>query len=141
MSDPTLGAASADSPTAPDFSAFESAANAADLARVSPPRGADAGSPPAEPDDQAAGTPAQPVAASEAAPSSDKPKKNAQTRSAELESEITDLREKLRLRAALREELAQTARPADAKPADSSPAKPTAAEWQRLRQHPDAPKL
>jgi hypothetical protein len=142
MSDPTPGADSAASPTAPDFSAYESAANAADVARVSPPRGAkDADSPSAEPDAQAAGTPAE-AAASEAAPPSDPPKKNAKTRGPELDAEIADLREKLRIRAALREELAQAPRPAaDAKPAESSTAKPTVAEWQRYRQHPDAPKV
>lgn len=74
---------------------------------------------PAEPVAQAASTDATPEPASEPA----KPAKGAKARSAELDAEIKELNEKLRIRAALREELEQRTPPKeDAKPAASSPA-------------------
>lgn len=131
MDTPDSGAQPAASPTAPDFLAFSAAADAADLGHV-PESGAPSDAPPAS-------EPAAQAAPDAGVKPTDKPK-NAKARTEQLDTEITDLREKLRIRAALRDELAQTAKPADAPPA-SEPAQPTKAEWQRYRQHPDAPKV
>lgn len=61
-------------------------------------------------------------------------------RNVELDKENEELREKLRIRHALREELARTERPPDAKPSESSTEKPTQSEWQRYKALPGAPK-
>jgi hypothetical protein len=132
MDTPDSGASPAASPTAPDFLAFSAAADAADLGHA-PDSGAPSDASPAS-------EPAAQAAPDAGVKAPDKPAKNAKTRTEQLDTEITDLREKLRIRAALREELQQTAHPADDPPA-SEPAQPTRAEWQRYRQHPDAPKV
>lgn len=77
----------------------------------------------AEPAEQVASTDASPAAASEAATEKpvDKAPKGAKARSAEIDADIKELQDKLRLRAQLRDELARTDKP-DAKPADPSPA-------------------
>ena len=93
---------------------------------------------PAEPADQAASTDARTAPASEPGkPNGDK----LRARNAQLDEENKQLQERLRLRHALREELASLDRPkADAK-ADSSPAAaPTLTEWQRYMALPGAPK-
>lgn len=88
---------------------------------------------PAQPGDQVASTDASAKPASEPG----KPK-GAKARSAELDPEIVELREKLKLRAMLREELAR----GDAKPAESSPApKATSKASERFKAMADAPKL
>lgn len=93
----------------------------------------------AQPEDQAAATAASPTEA----PASDtgKPGKErgAKARSAELDTEIQGLQERLRLRKALREELAHVEAPRRPDgPAASSPA-PTQAEYKRYMAMPDAP--
>lgn len=126
--------ASSASPAVPDFAAFE-AATLQGLPTNFEPTNADTA--PAKPVDQAASTDATPKAASEPA----KPKdKGAKARSAELDPEIAELQEKLRLRKMLREELD---RGRDDKPAESSPApvKATQKEFARFRAMPDAPKI
>lgn len=101
----------------------------------------EAGSSPAEPVEQAAGTPANDAPAS--APGTPAKGKGAKARNAELDAEITGLQERLRVRAALREELARSERPStpDARPG-SSPDKPTTqAEYKRYLASPDAPNI
>ncbi|HYC00468.1 MAG TPA: hypothetical protein VEC57_15125 [Candidatus Limnocylindrales bacterium] len=99
----------------------------------------------AQPGDQAASTDASRAAASEPANPADKqkaPRPDVKARNAQLDGEIAELKEKLRLRATLREELARTDRPTpDARTSDSSPERPktTREEWQRYRAMPDAP--
>lgn len=92
---------------------------------------------PAPPVDQAASTDAIDKPASEPG----KPKdKGIKARSAELDRENAELREKLRVRALLREELARG--PQDATPAASSPAPAkTSKPYERFMAMPDAPKL
>jgi hypothetical protein len=77
----------------------------------------------AEPVEQVASTDALPETVSETVKEPEKAEKpkGAKARSAEIDADITELQQKLRLRAQLREELARTDKP-DAKPADSSPA-------------------
>lgn len=133
----------ADSPAAPDFTTYARDADARDLGRASTApdtsTGADAASPTAQPGDQAASTDAHAADSASAKPDSPKPR-NLQTRKEQIETEIADLRAKLDLRRALRDELATLDR-SKAEPApESRPAKPTTAEWQRYRLHPDAPK-
>lgn len=126
--------ASSASPEAPDFAAFE-AATLKGLSTNFEPTKAD--SAPAKPVEQAASTDATPKPASEPG----KPKeKGAKARSAELDPEIAELQEKLRLRKMLREELD---RGRDDKPADPSPApvKATQREFERYKAMPDAPKV
>lgn len=103
-----------------------------------------ADSSPAKPAEQAAGTPASPTesAASEPAKPADAGKdKGAKARSAELDTEITELRDKLRIRAALREELGREQPRQDARqPESSAGTPPTKAEWQRYMEMPNAPR-
>lgn len=120
-----------------DQAAFEEARRASLVNPVPPIASKPADSTPAKPAEQAVSTDTKdPVAASEPA------KKGAEARTKELDADITELREKLRIRAALREELNRPAAPpADAKPAASSPAPaaetfPEFAEY--LAQHPEA---
>lgn len=129
MDTPDSGAQPAASPTAPDFLAFSAAADAADLGHA--PESA------AQPDAPAPSEPAA-QATPDAGVKPIKPK-NAK-RIEELDADIEAIRERLRIRHALREELNQKPTTADAPPA-SEPAQPTKAEWQRYRQHPDAPKV
>lgn len=93
----------------------------------------------AQPADQAAAT-----AALDTTPASEPGKpakeKGAKARTAELDAEIAEMRDRLRIRAALREELARS-EPPQTKPAASSPAaEPTTAEYERFLAMPDAPK-
>lgn len=136
---PATGAEQTDSPTVPDFSTYEAEANARDLGRAAPDRPAADAPPPSG--SEGAATAAKPDAGSDPASQTEKPKKNLQSRHAELDDEIGDLRRKLDIRRALREELGSQKAPVDAKPSASSPETPTAAEWQRYRQHPNAPKV
>lgn len=130
----------ADSPAAPSFSDYEKAANAADLGSSSEST-ARADSSPAPSGDQSASTDASTQAASETAPPPDTtPKKGIQTRTQQLDAEVQQLQEKLKLRKALREELDSLDRPAPATQAASQPAPPTQAEHVRYQQHPHAPK-
>ena len=94
----------------------------------------------AKPAEQAAVTTAKTEApASE--PGTPAEKKGAKARSAELDTDIQSLRERLRIRAELRDELARTEQPrrTDAKQPESSSA-PTQTEWKRIMAQPDAPK-
>ena len=136
---PDSGAAvPAESPTAPDFSAFEQEQNTADLARFRP------ASPAADRADQAP----DPVSESAAPPADDpspdpKPKKNLDTRIAQLKGENDELSQQLRTRRMLREELSKlNAPPAKNDPPASKPASQTQAQdWQRYKGHPDAPQV
>ncbi|OGT58001.1 MAG: hypothetical protein A3E01_18440 [Gammaproteobacteria bacterium RIFCSPHIGHO2_12_FULL_63_22] len=94
------------------------------------PKDAPAASSPATPAEQAASTDASPAPASEPGKPATKPK-GAAARSAELDPEIQTLQDKLKLRRALREELATLDRPKDGKPgATTSDASPSAkGEW------------
>lgn len=118
-----------------DFTSFEAEALARDSGRPQiAPKPADSAA--AKPVDQVASTDAVDKPASEPG----KPKeKGAKARSAELDAEIVEMREKLRIRAVLKEELAR----GDAKPAESSPAPPkaTSKASERYKAMPDAPKL
>lgn len=93
---------------------------------------------PAKPVEQAASTEVvtDPPASEAGKPKGDK----LRARNAQLDEENKALQEKLRLRHALREELASLDRPkADATP-DSSPAAKAQSEWQRFMALPEAPK-
>lgn len=128
--DPSSG--SQETPPEVDFAAFEAATLSTLAPNFEPNKAATAAAKPVE---QAASTDATPKPASEPG----KKEKGAKARSAELDPEIAELQEKLRLRKMLREELAAR----DDKPADSSPApvKAAAKEFERLKAMPDAPKL
>lgn len=136
---PDTGAAvPAESPTAPDFSAFEQEQNTADLARFRPT------APAADRADQAP----DPMSESAAPPADDpspdpKPKKNLDTRIAQLKGENDELSQQLRTRRMLREELSKlNAPPAKNDPPASKPASQTQAQdWQRYKGHPDAPQV
>lgn len=134
---PATGSEQAAPPTAPDYTAYEAEANARDLGRAAPERPA---ADPAPPGEQGAATAASADAGSDPASPTEKPKRNLQTRRVEVSDEIAQLQRDLEIRRALREELAALKAPTDAKPSASSPETPTAAEWQRYRQHPNAPK-
>lgn len=143
----SAGAVVADSPAAPDFTAFKRDADARDLARVSASRtqGAhDSGTPTDPPAVPAASTDATSHADSEPAAPAGKPGgKNLQTRHQELDADIQGLQEKLKLRRLLREELETDRAPRANEPPASKPA-PTAAdvpEWKRWATHPNAPKI
>lgn len=139
------GAAVADSPAAPDFSAFKRDADARDLARVSPSRslGAhDSGTPTDPPAEPAAPTGATSDAGSDpAAPAKNSSGKNLQTRHQELDQEIAGLQEKLKLRRALREELDADRGKANDSPASKPAPAASVPDWQRWATHPDAPKV
>lgn len=138
---PGTGATSAESPTAPSFSDYEQAANAADLGS-SPPSTARADSSPAPSGDQSASTDASTQAASETAPPADKPRPNLTTRKQQVDAEVAELKEQIRVAKALREELAFHRQPTDDKRAASSPAPaPTEADHARYQKHPAAPKV
>lgn len=134
MADEQDASSASDTPIEVDFAAFE-AATLESLGKPFEP--IKAASAPAKPVEQAASTDAPAKPASEPG----KPKeKGAKARSAELDPEIAELQEKLRLRKMLREELE---RGRDEKPAASSPApkKAAAREFERFKAMPDAPKL
>jgi hypothetical protein len=95
---------------------------------------------PATPVEQAAETAAS-SPASEPGKPADPKEKGAKARNVELDREIADLRDKLRTRAQLRDELARTERPSDVKPESSPGQPPTQAEWKRFLAMPDAPKV
>lgn len=129
--------APAASPTAPDFAAFSKEADARDLESFSPsptnadPSPAPVGDTPASQDAGAADSPpAKPV---------DKPK-NLQTRTEQVNADVEQLQEKLRLRKALREELDALGRTEPAKPASDPAAPAPKATWERYKHLPDAPK-
>lgn len=143
---PGTGASSVESPPTPDFSAYVREADARDLGRTTTPdtdTGAhDADSPSAQPGQQAPSTEGRPAASEPAVPGPEKKPHNLQTRRGQVDAEIEDLREKLKLRRALRDELATLDRPAAKTPPVSDPAPPaTPALWQRYRLHPDAPQV
>lgn len=107
------------------------------IAERTPVDATPAASSPATPASQAASTDATPAPASEPGkPKGDKLK----ARNAQLDAENEALREKLRIRHALREELASLDRPKPDAKTDSSPDKPTQSEWQRYKALPGAPK-
>lgn len=94
----------------------------------------------APPVEQAASTDAQRPPASEPG-KGPKEDRGAKTRNAELDADIAGLQERLKLRRALRDELATLERPRDAKPSASSPEQPAkVADWERFAAMPDAPK-
>jgi hypothetical protein len=97
-----------------------------------------ADSSPAVPDDQAAATAASPAPASE--PGKPAKEKGAKARSAELDAEIAEMRERLRVRAQLREELARVDPPQTRTAASSPAAETKQAEWERIMAQPGAPK-
>lgn len=126
-----------------DFASFAALETARELGKTTTKdSGESSAAPPAaEPVEQATSTDVSAEPASEpGAPSTGKGK-GIEKRTQQLDTEIQDLREKLKIRAELRNELARTERPPkdDAK-ADSSPATVAKfadyAEW--LQQHPDA---
>lgn len=150
-STPGSGAPSADSPTAPAFSSYARDADQRDLASfrgesttvvprdASSPAG-DAGASPdaaadaAAPSDQASDDPSKPA-----------PKaRNLETRSKEVSEEVAKLQEQIRLRKALREELAALGGPSGtANSQGSQPAakeEPALSDWERYLAHPDAPR-
>lgn len=140
VAQPGPGAEPAAPPAAPDYAAFERGEDLADLGR-STPGATDAGTPPDPPGDQAASTEAlgKPTGSDPAAPDDKKPR-NLSTRKAELDAENEELRQKLRTRKLLREELATLDRPANGKPASDPAPTTTKAEWERFKLLPGAPK-
>jgi len=144
MEAPTTGAAVADSPAAPDFRAYAQEADAADLRRDAPDTSDETADPsPAEPAAQAASTDAKRDAGSD--PAAPPKGQRLKERLSDLEAEKARLHEELRTVKLLKQELAALRQPAadTTKPA-SAPAphaQSTKAEWQRYRQHPDAPKV
>jgi hypothetical protein len=125
-----------DSPTVTgsSFADYAKRADALDLG--SPQATAPADSPSAPSGDQSASTDATPPAASEPAKPAEQPKKNLQTRTEQVNQEVLELQESLRLRKALREELAALDRKAHDQPA-SAPA--PVSEWERYAKDPKAP--
>ena len=96
---------------------------------------------PASPAAPAASTDASLAPASEPGPPAER--KGAKARNGELDAEIQGLQDRLKLRKALREELASLERPAPhsaAQPAATAAATPTQQDWQRIMAQPDAPK-
>jgi hypothetical protein len=119
-----------------DQAAFKEARRAERSGTVSADK--PAASAPASPEVPAASTDASPSAASEPAKGS-----KVKTRTAELDTEIAALQERLRIRATLRDELARTSTPKpDDPPASSAtaPAKKTY-DGKKYAELPDAPKL
>lgn len=137
---PDTGAAAvADSPTAPDFASFSREQDARDVERFSGPT-----APAAAHADPAPEAPAAPEQADSppADPSPGKPKKNLDSRLQQLDGENAELRERLKTRRLLREELASLERAATTpKPASDPASPPKPQEWQRYKLHPDAPKV
>lgn len=91
----------------------------------------------AQPADQATATAVDAPASEPGTPA--KKEKGAKARTAELDAEIAEMRERLRIRAALREELDRATPPKTPTP-DSSPAAETPSEYERYLAMPDAPK-
>lgn len=91
------------------------------------------------PPDKAAATAASDSAASEPATPAKK-EKGAKARTAELDAEIAGLQDRLKLRAALREELARVDPPKTSTAASSPATAPTLAEYERFLAMPGAPK-
>jgi hypothetical protein len=107
------------------------------------PSGEPAAPPAAPSGEQSASNPdaTVPDAASEPAPPADKPKKNLQTRTEQLDQEIEGLKQRLAIRRELHKELDALDRQTQTLPAASSPATPTSkADRQRYLTHPNAPK-
>lgn len=145
---PGPGASSADSPTAPAYSTYASEADARDLASFrgeSTTRTERDSSSPAESaraDSEAATAAPSPTdPATDAAGTTPKPSRNLDTRRKQVDEDVAKLQESIRLRKALREELAALGPSGNATPQGSQPAQkpPTAAEWERYLAHPDAP--
>lgn len=139
---PDSGAAvPADSPTAPDFAAFEREQNARDLDRVSRPAAPAADRVDQAPDADLASDSADSPSAPP--PPTDAPKKNLDTRIAQLKAENEQLSQELRTRRLMREELAKLNAPAPSndKPASEPATRTPAQDWQRYRNHPDAPQV
>lgn len=133
---PGPGDTSAAPPPAPDFATYEREATARDLGRSTPTTTADPSPAPAE----GAASATADRADSPPAPPDDKKPKNLQTRTEQINREVADLQEKIRLRKALREELATLdPRPQPAQPA-SDPARPKPQSWERYKTLPGAPK-
>jgi hypothetical protein len=137
VSTPDTGAQQTDSPpvTGPTFADYAKRADALDVGKPTEAT-TPADSPSAPSGDQSASTDATPDAASEPAKPAEPPKKNLQTRTEQVNQEIADLQERLRLRKALREELAALDAKAHDKPA-SEPAPQS--EWERFAKNPKAP--
>lgn len=143
---PATGAAPADpgaSPPPSSYSTYAREADAADVARARPAPRPDvpAASSPAIAEDQRASTDATPeIAASEPAkPVGDKSPRNLDTRSAEVDAKIAELKQKLAIKRQLEEEL-RARDAANTKPA-SDPAQPTKGAWERYKHLPGAPKV
>jgi len=146
---PGSGASSADSPNAPAYSTYATEADARDLAsfRGEPTTRTerDSSSPAesARADSEAAtAAPSTTDPATDAAGTTPKPSRNLETRRKQVDEDVAKLQESIRLRKALREELAALGPSGNATPQGSQPAQkpPTAAEWERYLAHPDAPK-
>ena len=148
---PGSGVSSADSPTAPAFSSY---AHEADLRDLAESRGESTTVGSRDSSSPAGGASASPDAAAEAAAPSDAtsgdvskpaPKaRNLETRSKDVSDEVARLQEQIRLRKALREELAALGGPSSsAKPQDSQPAPKANQEppaWERYLADPNAPR-
>ena len=143
---PGSGASSADSPTAPAYSTYATEADARDLAsfRGEPTTRTerDSSSPAesARADSEAAtAAPSTTDPATDAAGAAPKPSRNLDTRRKQVDEDVAKLQESIRLRKALREELAALG---PAKPQDSQPApKADAASWRKYSTLPGAPKV
>lgn len=131
--------ASTDSPTVPDFAAYEAAQNAIDLG-AQPSRDVTPDSSPAPSGTQSTPTGVKDAAASETAtPDEQKPpRKNLDTRHQELDGSIEALQRKLEIKRELEKQLGE--RPTPAKPTESQPVK-AEPEWKRYAKHPHAPKV
>lgn len=122
----------------PDFATYEAAQNAADLGHTDTTDVTPASSP-APSGTQSAPTGATRDAASEpATPDDKKPPRNLDTRHAEVDERIIELKRKLEIKRELETQLG--ARQPPAKPATSQPAK-AEPEWKRYATHPHAPKV
>lgn len=123
---PLSGQAALDSMTSAERQSWELTGDIPERLGITTPPASSA----AAPEDQAAATAATPPPASEPGTPAT-PRKGAAARKAELDAEVTALQETLRLRKALREELASLNRSQDGKPgAPTSAAPPTTPrEW------------
>lgn len=146
---PGSGASPAESPTAPAFSSYANEADQRDLAAF---RGETTTRTTRDPSSPAGEASASPDAAAEAAAPSDgasgdsskpAPKaRNLETRSKDVSDEVAKLQGQIRLRKALREELAALAPSSNAQPQGSQPAPKSDAEtWRRYSALPNAPQV
>jgi hypothetical protein len=136
---PDTGVSQTAPPPVPDIASLSPADRQTWRLTGEAPKTTPADSSPAPSGDQSVSTDTTAAAASEPAkPAETKPPKNAETRIQELLAERAQARAEANR---YREALESLRRTPDAKPAESSPAKPSKAEWQRYREHPDAPKV